>query len=66
MSVDELAERADLTATDVAALERGEGDLPSIDTLIRLATVLSAPPGDLIAGIDWVPIESGSGEFRVD
>jgi transcriptional regulator with XRE-family HTH domain len=66
MSVDEVAEQAELTATDVATLERGEGDLPSIETLVRLATVLSAPPEDLIAGIEWVPTEGGSGEFRVD
>jgi transcriptional regulator with XRE-family HTH domain len=44
-------------------LERGER-MPRIDTLVKLAGVLSIPPGDLLKGIDWTPqgVQAGRGK----
>ena len=54
LSQEELGYRASLHRTEVSLLERGVRT-PRIDTLIRLAGSLSAPVGDLVAGIEWTP-----------
>lgn len=66
ISQQELAFRADVHPSIVAALEL-EQKLPRIDTFIRLAGALEATPGELAAGILWVPGEVvlSSGGFDV-
>lgn len=52
MAQEELARRASLHRTEIGSLEGG-ARVPRIDTLIKLASALSIPPGELLAGIDW-------------
>jgi hypothetical protein len=44
-------------------LERGER-VPGADTVVRLAGVLRAPPGDLLIGLEWEPIAYTAGGYR--
>lgn len=57
VSQEELGWRSSLHRTEVGLLERGVRT-PRIDTLIKLATALEVPPGELLAGIDWMPEEA--------
>jgi transcriptional regulator with XRE-family HTH domain len=61
----ELARRASLPLTEVAELENGEL-IARIDALVQLAEVLAIRPGDLIAGISWIPGEAGDGGFSFE
>ena len=61
-SQDQLAKRASLPRTEVAELESGEL-IARIDALVQLAEALAIQPGDLIAGISWIPGEAGDGDF---
>ena len=45
-----LGQRALLHRTEIGLLERGER-LPRIDTVVKLASALAVPPGELLAGI---------------
>jgi transcriptional regulator with XRE-family HTH domain len=47
-----LGLRASLHRTEIGLLERGER-VPRIDTLIKLTSALSVPPGALLKGINW-------------
>jgi transcriptional regulator with XRE-family HTH domain len=62
LSQEQLALRASLHRTEVGRLERGER-VCRIDTLIRLASAMSVPPGELLVGIDWVPGPETEGTF---
>jgi transcriptional regulator with XRE-family HTH domain len=64
LSQEELGARASLHRTEIGYLERGER-LARIDTLVKLASALSIPPGDLLAGIAWTPAVMTRGEFWV-
>jgi len=57
VSQEELGWRSSLHRTEVGLLERGER-VPRIDTLIKLACALEVEPGELLAGIDWMPEET--------
>jgi|GEM_PF-322873 len=59
---EELAVRASLHRTEIGKLENGER-VPRIDTLIRLAGSMAVPPGELLDGIDWVPVPEAVGAF---
>jgi hypothetical protein len=40
--------------------------MPRIDTVIKLATALEIPPGELIEGISWNPAGVTPGEFSIN
>ena len=52
LTQEQLAERSELHPAQVKRLERG-GNLPHLDTLVRLAGALDVLPAELCAGIDW-------------
>jgi transcriptional regulator with XRE-family HTH domain len=60
-----LADRAKLDLVDLEAILRTEGQV-ALDAIFLLAGALDVEPGELLAGIAWVPDEEGSGEYRVD
>ena len=66
LSQEELGYRAQLHRTEVSLLERG-ARTPRADTILRLAGSLSAPVGDLLAGLEWTPghVEVIEGGFEV-
>jgi transcriptional regulator with XRE-family HTH domain len=64
LSQEELGALASLHRTEIGQLERGTR-LARIDTLVKLASALSIPPGDLLAGIVWTPAVVTRGEFWV-
>jgi len=64
LSQEQLGARASLHRTEIGKLEHGER-VCRIDTLIRLAGALAAPPGELLEGIDWVPGPPTSGAFAL-
>lgn len=55
LNQEELADLAALHRTAIGLMERGER-IPRIDTLVRLAASLEVSPGDLLDGLDWVPV----------
>lgn len=63
-SQEELGVLASLHRTEIGMLERGVR-LARIDTLIKLAGAMEIPPGDLLAGVDWIPAGPRVGQFRV-
>lgn len=56
LSQDQVAARAAIHRTEVSLLERA-GRVPRIDTLLKIAGALEAAPADLLAGIEWIPVE---------
>jgi transcriptional regulator with XRE-family HTH domain len=62
----ELAFRSEVSQPSVSAFELGIS-LPRTDTVIRLAGALGVTPGDLVAGIRWMPAETvvTPGEFAI-
>jgi transcriptional regulator with XRE-family HTH domain len=52
ISQEEFGFRASLHRTEIGMLERGVR-LPRIDTLIKLAGSIEAPPSQLLEGIEW-------------
>jgi ribosome-binding protein aMBF1 (putative translation factor) len=62
LSQEELGERAALHRTEIGKLEKG-GRLARIDTLLRLAGAMGIPPGELVDGIHWTPVEAKHGNF---
>ena len=54
ISQEELGMRSSLHRTEIGLLERG-ARVPRIDTLIKVASALQIPPGELLVGIDWTP-----------
>jgi transcriptional regulator with XRE-family HTH domain len=67
ISQEALGERAGLHRTEIGLLERG-ARTPRVDTVIRLASSLSIPAAELLAGITWTlgHIEVVDGAFEVD
>lgn len=64
-SQEELGALAGLHRTEVGMVEKGER-LPRVDTLLKLASSLSVPVGELVAGIEWiVPAPSRPGTFAI-
>jgi len=64
LSQEELGFRASLHRTEIGMLERGHR-IPRIDTLVKLASALAVPPGDLLDGIDWTHGGTLVGRFHV-
>lgn len=62
LSQEELGARASLHRTEIGMLEHGQR-LARIDTLVKLAGAMAIPPGDLIEGIHWTPLDARSGQF---
>jgi DNA-binding XRE family transcriptional regulator len=66
LSQEQLALRADLHRTEIGHLEGGRR-LPRIDTLVKLASSVEVPSGDLLKGLAWVPAhQRTSGHFIAD
>lgn len=64
-SQEELGELAGLHRTEIGMVENGER-LPRVDTLIKLASSLAVPVGELVAGIEWtIPGSRRPGAFAV-
>lgn len=66
ISQEELGMRSSLHRTEIGLLERG-ARVPRIDTLIKIASALVIPPGELLEGIDWTPGDTTttSGQFAI-
>jgi len=54
ISQEELGNRCDLHRTEISLLERA-GREPRLGTIVKLAGALDTTPGELCAGISWVP-----------
>jgi transcriptional regulator with XRE-family HTH domain len=52
-----LASRADVGIELIRELEHFGDQVPKIATVLRLAGALGVDPGELVAGVRWVPIE---------
>jgi transcriptional regulator with XRE-family HTH domain len=67
LSQEALGERAQLHRTEIGLLERG-ARTPRVDTVIRLASSLSIPAAELLAGITWRlgHVEVVDGGFEVE
>ncbi len=64
-SQEELGAMASLHRTEIGMVENGIR-LPRADTLIKLASALAVPVGELVAGIEWVvPASTRPGTFSV-
>ncbi|HET7454512.1 MAG TPA: helix-turn-helix transcriptional regulator [Solirubrobacterales bacterium] len=62
-SQEELGAMASLHRTEIGMVENGTR-LPRADTLIKLASALEVPVGELVAGIEWtVPASTRPGSF---
>lgn len=59
-----FAAATDLHRTEIGHLEQGRRR-PRIDTLIKVASVLEVPVGELLDGIHWVQEGSARGSFRI-
>ncbi len=63
-SQEELAAGASLHRTQIGLLEHGQR-LPRLDTIIKLASVLAVPPGELLVGMGWAtPGSASPGSFH--
>ncbi|HVC06042.1 MAG TPA: helix-turn-helix transcriptional regulator [Solirubrobacterales bacterium] len=54
ISQEELGFRCELHRTEISLLERG-GREPRLGTIVKLAGALDTTPGELCAGIQWLP-----------
>lgn len=64
-SQEELGALACLHRTEIGFIERGRR-LPRVDTLVKLASSLAVPVGELVAGIEWiVPVAANPGSFAI-
>lgn len=64
-SQEELGAMASPHRTEIGMVENGIR-LPRADTLIKLASALGVPVGELVAGIEWVvPASTRPGSFTV-
>jgi transcriptional regulator with XRE-family HTH domain len=54
LSQDELSVMTSLHRTEISQLERGLR-IARIDTLVKLASSLEVPAGDLLTGLSWSP-----------
>jgi transcriptional regulator with XRE-family HTH domain len=65
LSQEQLGSRASLHRTAIGLLERG-ARMPRVDTLVKLATALEIPSGELIEGIAWTPGITEAGAFSIE
>jgi transcriptional regulator with XRE-family HTH domain len=64
-SQEELGAMASLHRTEIGMVENGVR-LPRVDTLLKLASSLAVPVGELVAGIEWIPpAPSHQGSFVI-
>lgn len=61
ISQEELGDRCNLHRTEISLLERA-GREPRLGTIVKLAGALETTPGELCAGVSWVP---GTHKFDV-
>lgn len=61
ISQEELGYRCELHRTEISLLERA-GREPRLATIVKLAGALETTPGELCAGIGWLP---GKRRFEV-
>jgi transcriptional regulator with XRE-family HTH domain len=54
ISQEELGDRCNLHRTEISLLERA-GREPRLGTIVKLAGALETTPGELCAGVTWVP-----------
>ena len=64
-SLDQLAKRSQLGKAELEAILRGEREA-HVDSIYRLAGSLDVTPGELYAGVAWIPDGEGGGEYRID
>jgi transcriptional regulator with XRE-family HTH domain len=64
-SVELLAERSGIGSGELEAILDGEAEA-SAESILRLAGALDVAPGELHAGVTWVPDGEGAGEYRVE
>ncbi len=57
MSLATLSLGADVGEELIRELELAGGHVPKVATVLRLAGALGVRPGELVAGVRWVPIE---------
>jgi transcriptional regulator with XRE-family HTH domain len=65
LSQEALALRAGLHRTEIWMLEKGKRS-PGIDTVVKLTGALETDANQLLAGIEWVPVQTGGGVMRVE
>jgi transcriptional regulator with XRE-family HTH domain len=54
ISQEELGSRCELHRTEISLLERA-GREPRLGTIVKLAGALETTPGELCAGVTWLP-----------
>lgn len=64
LTQEEVADLAGMHRTEVSLLETG-GRIPRLKTLLKLVGVLGTTTDLLLEGIDWVPGDTGLGNFEV-
>ena len=64
LSQEELSWRAGLHRTEISQLERGLR-VARADTLLKLASALEVPVGDLFEGLAWQPGDMRRGRFEL-
>ena len=57
MNLTVLSRRADVGEELIRELELAGGHVPKVATVLRLAGALGVRPGELVAGVRWVPIK---------
>lgn len=65
LSQEELSWRAGLHRTEISQLERGLR-IARADTLLKLASALEVPVGDLFEGLAWQPGDMRRGRFELE
>jgi transcriptional regulator with XRE-family HTH domain len=63
LSTETLAVRARLDLEELEGVLRGEAPI-ALDVIFLLAGALEVEPGELLAGLTWVPDGEGGGEYR--
>lgn len=64
LSQEELSWRAGLHRTEISQLERGLR-IARADTILKLASALEVPVGDLFEGLVWEPGDIRRGRFEL-
>lgn len=63
LSDGEVAVRAEMHRTQIGKLVKG-GQVPRLDTLVKLAGALGVKPAVLVEGITWTPAIPSKGKFK--
>lgn len=64
-SRERLAELSGIGGEELDSILRGDAEA-SVEAVYRLAGALGVAPGDLHAGVAWVPDGEGGGEYWVE